>query len=169
MPLVEVQPRSEVAPGTYEAVVSNVEQDIIVPRTGRNAGQNVPILRWNFEVEGVDERIESITGRDPTSEKSNLFKYFVAVLGSDKAKWLEAETEDLVGRPCLVTISVNEDGWPKVDNVTARPTKRHNPIPASNPDAETAVPQPVLHQMSEPLTDETGDDDGEAPTDQLPF
>ena len=110
MPLVEVQPRAEVAAGTYEAVVSNVEKDIIVPRTGRNAGQDVPILRWNFIIDGVDDRIESITGRDPSSEKSNLFKYFVAVLGSDKKAWMDAETEDLVGKKCLVTISITDDG-----------------------------------------------------------
>lgn len=124
MPLVEVQPRAEVAPGTYEAAVSSVEKDIIVPRTGRNAGQDVPILRWNFLIEDVEDRIESITGRDPSSEKSNLFKYFVALLGADKKAWLAAEPEDLVGRKCLVTISINDDGWPRVDGVSGMPVSR---------------------------------------------
>jgi hypothetical protein len=124
LPLVEVQPRADVAPGTYEGVVSNVEKDTIIPRTGRNAGQTVPILRWNFTIDGVDDRIESITGRDPSSEKSNLFKYFVALLGPDKSAWLSAEVEDLVGRKALVTISLSEDGWPRVDGVTAMPVRR---------------------------------------------
>lgn len=130
MPLVEIQPRADIQPGTYEAVVSNVEKDTITPRTGRNAGQLVDILRWNFVIEGVDDRIESITGRDPSSEKSNLFKYFVAVLGADKSSWMSAETEDLVGKPVLVTLSLSDDGWPRVDNVTARPVKRAVPAPA---------------------------------------
>ncbi len=130
MPLVEVQPRADVTPGTYEAVVTNVEKDIIVPRTGRNAGTDVPILRWNFAIDGVDDRIESITGRDPSSEKSNLFKYFVAVLGSDKKAWLAAETEDLVGKKCLVTISVNDDGWPRVDSVSGMPVRRQPGVAA---------------------------------------
>lgn len=134
MPLVEVQPRAEVQPGTYEAVVSAVEKDIIVPRTGRNAGQDVPILRWGFTVDGVDDKIESITGRDPSSEKSNLFKYFVALLGSDKKAWLAAETEDLVGKKCLVTISINDDGWPRVDGVSGMPVRR--PAAAAAPVAE---------------------------------
>lgn len=124
MPLVEVQPRAEIAPGTYEAAVSSVEKDIIVPRQGRNAGQDVPVLRWNFLIEGVDDRIESITGRDPSSEKSNLFKYFVALLGPDKKAWLAAEVEDLVGRKCLVTVSITDDGWPRVDGVSGMPVKR---------------------------------------------
>ena len=159
MPLVEVQPRADIKAATYEAVVSSVEKDIIVPKTGRNAGQNVPILRWNFVIEGVDDRIESITGRDPSSEKSNLFKYFVALLGSDKAKWMAAEPEDLVGLKCLVTISVTDDGWPRVDGVSGMPVRRSNPIPASNPTAETAVPQPIQTAMSEGKTEDEGLDD----------
>jgi len=172
MPLAEVQPRAEVAPGTYEAVVSNVEPDIIVPKTGRNAGQNVPILRWNFAIEGVEDRIESITGRDPTSEKSNLFKYFVATLGSDKTKWLDAETEDLVGKPVLVTISISEDGWPRVDNVTARPTRRGAvPVAATITVAEEkteAQPEPVIRDSGDPeaikVVSPLRDED-----DELPF
>jgi hypothetical protein len=124
MPLVEVQPRAEIAPGTYEAAVSSVEKDIIIPKSGPKAGQEWAVLRWNFIIDGVDDRIESLTGRDPSSEKSNLFKYFVALLGSDKKAWLEAEVEDLVGRKCLVTISVNDDGWPKVDSVSGMPVRR---------------------------------------------
>jgi len=159
MPLVEVQPRADITPGTYEAVVSNVEQDTIVPRTGRNAGQTVPILRWNFVVEGIEERLESITGRDPSSEKSNLFKYFVAVLGTDKSAWMSAETEDLVGKPVLITISVTDEGWPRVDNVTGRPVRR-------GPTAQPVVPEPIATAM-EPGT--TEDVTGEAATDDLPF
>lgn len=151
MPLVEVQPRAEVAAGTYEAVVTNVEKDIIVPRTGRNAGQDVPILRWNFTIDGVDDRIESITGRDPSSEKSNLFKYFVAVLGSDKKAWMDAETEDLVGKKCLVTISINDDGWPRVDSVSGMPVRR------------SAAPTPAV------ITTTDGETDDLAAEGDLPF
>ena len=159
MPLVEVQPRTDIKPATYEAVVSNVEPITIVPRTGRNAGQTVPVLQWTFEVDGIDERIESITGRDPSSEKSNLFKYFVAVLGTDKAAWMSAETEDLVGKPVLVTLSVTDEGWPRVDNVTGRPVRR-------GPTAQPVVPEPIATAM-EPGT--TEDVTGEAATDDLPF
>ena len=149
--LSKSSPGPKSRPGRTRPSCPNVETDTIVPRTGRNAGQHVPVLRWNFEVDGVEERIESITGRDPTSEKSNLFKYFVATLGSDKAKWLDAETEDLVGKPVLVTIGIKEDGWPEVTNVTARPVRRQNPIPASNPAAEAAVPQPIQHGFADKL------------------
>jgi hypothetical protein len=147
MPLVEVQPRTEIQPGTYEAVVSNVEHDTIVPRTGRNAGQTVPILRWNFVIDGVDDRIESITGRDPSSEKSNLFKYFVATLGADKSAWMSAETEDLVGKPVLVTLSVTDEGWPRVDNVTARPVRR-------GPTAQPVSPAPIATAMEPGLVED---------------
>jgi len=163
MPLVEVQPRADIKAATYEAVVSSVEKDIIVPKTGRNAGQNVPILRWNFVIDGVDDRIESITGRDPSSEKSNLFKYFVVLLGSDKKAWMEAETEDLVGLKCLVTISVTDDGWPRVDGVSGMPVRR-GPAAAPTPAGEPVNPQPIQTAFSEgKLADE------EAVPDDLPF
>ena len=143
MPLAEVQPRDVVAPGTYEGVVVSVEKDIIVPRQGKNAGQDVPVLRWNFDI-GAEETVESITGRDPSSEKSNLFKYFVALLGSDRDAWLRAEMSDLVGRKALVTVGLNDDGWNRIDGVTAMPVKRQAPAPVvtSEPESPPDVEEP---------------------------
>jgi hypothetical protein len=163
MPLVEVQPRADITPGTYEAAVSSVEKDIITPRSGRNAGQNVPILRWKWAVDGIDEPIESITSRDPSSEKSNLFKYFVAMLGTDKKAWMDAEVEDLVGRKALITISLTDEGWPRVDNVTGMPVRR-GPAAAPTPAGEPVNPQPVQTAFSEGKLGEE-----EALPDDLPF
>lgn len=131
MPLAEPQPRADIPAGTYEATVQNVEPDIIVPRTGRNAGKDVPVLRWTWFLDSLDEEVESITSRDPSSEKSNLFKYFVALLGANRELWLKAETSDLVGRKALVTVSVDaESGYPRIDSVVAKPVQRAGVTPA---------------------------------------
>jgi len=159
MPLAEVQPRDIVPAGTYEGVVVSVEKDIIVPRQGKNAGQDVPILRWNFDI-GATETVESITGRDPSSEKSNLFKYFVALLGNDRDAWLTAEMSDLVGRKALVTVGINDDGWNRIDGVTAMPVRRAAPTPVE--------PAPVAATVS-PLREPEVPEDIEEPTDALPF
>jgi hypothetical protein len=134
MPLAEIQPKTDIEPGTYEAVVFNVVKDTIVPRQGKQAGQDVPILRWSFVVEGVEEELESITGRDPSSEKSNLFKYFVALLGADRKKWDAAEAEDLIGRPCLITVILTDEGWPRIDSLSGRPVKRPTPVETTKVD-----------------------------------
>jgi hypothetical protein len=150
MPLAEITPRNNVEPGTYEGVVVSVVKDVIVPRMGNQAGQNVNILRWTFDI-GADHNVESITGRDPSSEKSNLFKYFVALIGPDRTKWAEVEQEDLVGRKALVTVSLNDEGWERIDGVTAQ--ARPRPAPVS----------PLRETVS------TVEDDPTATADDLPF
>jgi hypothetical protein len=139
MPLAEVIDRNIVPAATYEGVVVSVEKDIIVPKTGKQAGQNVPILRWVFDI-GGEENVESITGRDPSSEKSNLFKYFVALLGSDRNAWLTAEMSDLVGRKALVTVGINDDGWNRIDGVTAMPIARAGSVPLATGPVPVAAP-----------------------------
>lgn len=146
MPLVEIQPRSDLAPGTYEGVVVSVTKDIIVPKQGKNAGQDVPVLRWVFSIPDADDTIESITGRDPSSEKSNLFKYFVALIGPDRKTWETVEQEDLVGRQALITVGLNDSGYPRVDGVTGRPIRR------------AAAPASITVGEDDPTADVPGDD-----------
>jgi hypothetical protein len=148
MPLAEITPRNTVEAGTYEGVVVSVVKDIIVPRMGNQAGQQVPILRWTFDI-GADHNVESITGRDPSSEKSNLFRYFVALIGPDRKTWETVEQEDLVGRKALVSVSINDEGWERIDGVTAQ-----------------ARPRPATVS---PIRESAGEDDPTATADDLPF
>jgi hypothetical protein len=172
MPLVEVQERDDILPGTYHGIVQSVAKDIIVPKQGKNAGQDVPVLRWVWSIPDANDSIESITGRDPSSEKSNLFKYFVALLGPDRAKWATVEESDLVGLEALVTIGLNDSLYPRVDGVTAKPVARRAPqgVPAAGaveaqaPGFEATVAagvSPLRQPEAAPtaLPDPTGDDD----------
>jgi hypothetical protein len=134
-PLFEQQPRATVADGNYVGVVRTVKRDVITPKTGRNAGKDVDVVRWTWWLSEAGEDVESLTGIDPTSEKSNLFAHLVAVFGTDRSKWMALGERELVGRKALIQVVNDADGWPKVTNVT--------PLPASLRDAPAEAPAPV--------------------------
>jgi hypothetical protein len=147
--LFEAQPRSTIEDGNYVATVTATARETITPRQGKNAGKETPIVRWYWNLDGSTEEVDSITGIDPTSEKSNLFGYLVALVGTDRSKWLSLGEGDLVGKKALIQIVNDADGWPRVTSVTPLPKAMAQPV----------APQPIA---AEPTP-------GEAPTDALPF
>lgn len=172
-PLFEQQPRSTVADGNYVGVVRNVKRDLITPRTGRNAGKEVDVVRWTWWLEEAGEDVESLTGIDPTSEKSNLFGHLVAVWGTDRSKWMALGEKELVGRKALIQVVNDGDGWPKVTNVTPLPVSmRQTEAPAPTaPTAPTTSPQQVevpAQEVQQPLAMATAPE-GEPASDDLPF
>ena len=159
--LFEARPMTEVQPGNYTGVVREVSRDTIVPRQGRNAGKDVDVTRWTWYLEEAEEDVESLTGIDPTSEKSNLFGYLVALVGPDRESWLGLTPENLVGRKAMVNVII-QDGYPKVTAVTPLPKVKGKPVspvvaPAATPVAPSATVSP-LREAEEP----------DAP-DDLPF
>jgi len=104
-----------------------VSRDTIVPRQGRNAGKDVDVTRWTWYLEEAEEDVESLTGIDPTSEKSNLFGYLVALVGPDRESWLGLTPENLVGRKAMVNVII-QDGYPKVTAVTPLPKVKGKPV-----------------------------------------
>jgi len=147
MSLFEAQPRSTIEDGNYVATVRSAERDVITPRKGRNAGKDVDIVRWTWYLDEVQEDVESITGIDPTSEKSNLFSVLVALVGTNRDAWLALTPPELVGRKALVQVTNDADGWPKVTSVTALPKGMRPPAqpvgaPVGSPVA-TTVPVEV--------------------------
>lgn len=139
MPLFEYEPRSDIEPGTYEVTVTDVTPDVIVPRQGKNAGKDVKVLRWEFALES-GESIEGMTGRDPSSEKSNLFKYLVALVGPNKAEWEGLDAKDLVGRMALASIGLNDGGYPRIDGLAAMPKSKARTARVVEPETEDDLP-----------------------------
>ena len=148
MPLAEAEPRNEIAPGTYTVTVRAIKPDHITPKMGRDAGKEVAVFRWDFDTED-GEPLDYLTRRDPSSEKSNLFKAFVA-LGVPRDQHLTVEAEDLIGRSCFALVSVNDDGYNRIDSLSPLPVRRA----AAGPAATTSAEVPAA---------------AEATTDDLPF
>lgn len=173
--LFEAQPRSTVEDGNYVATVKAVARDVITPRTGRNAGKEVDVVRWTWWLDAVSDEVEGLTGVDPTSEKSNLFAYLVALIGSDRSTWLAQQPSDLIGRKALVQVVNDADGWPKVTNVTPLPKGMQTPTvpavaaapvaPAPLDPGPAAAPTDVVS----PLRQEPPAEPVPADADDLPF
>lgn len=150
-PLFEAQPRSTIEDGNYVGTVKSVARDVITPKKGRNAGQEVDVVRWTWWLDAVGEEVEGLTGIDPTSEKSNLFAYLVSLIGTDRSTWLSQQPTDLVGRKALVQVVNDGEGWPKVASVTPLPKTMQQP---QAPAPVVPTPDPVP-QMPTPAVDPT--------------
>jgi len=154
MPLAEAEPRTEIAPGTYVVTVRAINADVITPKMGRDAGKEVNVFRWDLDTED-GEPLDYLTRRDPTSEKSNFFKALVA-LGVPRAEHLTVEASDLIGRQCFALVSINDDGYNRVDSLSPLPVRRaQGPVAGPATVAASEVPAPVPT--------------AEAETDDLPF
>jgi hypothetical protein len=162
MPLAEVAEHADIAPGTYEVELTAIKPDTITPKMGRDAGKEVDVYRWFLTDEDGNE-MDYLTRRDPTSEKSNMFKAMVA-FNVPRADMFTVEPEDITGRRCLATVSVNEQGYSQVDSLTPMPIRRRpatatvEPPVIEGPDGPVEVP-PANVQAPAPAPD----------IDDLPF
>jgi hypothetical protein len=148
MPLAEVEERNNVPAGTHEVTVTDIQPDTIVPRMGKDAGKTIPVYRWTLQTDDDYDALDYLTRKDPTSEKSAIFKAFVAI-GLTRAQMFSVERGDVVGRMCLATVSINPDGYAHVDALTALPVRR---APAAQPAAQPAATP--TEQQAENSTDE---------------
>jgi len=127
-------PALDIEPGAYSATLTAIsEPRTILPASGPNAGQEVEILDWTFVLDG-DEEIRGTTSLS-SGPKSKLFAWMTALLGG-KAPAVGSELawtddghvtlggEQLDGRVVNVTISISENGWPKITTLSAIPAKR---------------------------------------------
>lgn len=126
MPLIVIGSGSnDIKDGTYEMILISIVPKTIIPRSGDRVGQEVEVLEWTFgDVE--DDTIE-VSGISSTTftPKSKTVQWITALLGPDAAKIGNAfEEKDLIGRRALVTTKTDDNGWAKIDGVTAMPTKR---------------------------------------------
>lgn len=116
--------QSNVAAGTYEATLVDIsEPRTIFPKTGPNAGSEVQLRDWTFALEDGME----VTGSASVASgpKSKTYAWLTALLGGTPPTVGQAYPKSqLLGREALVTITIDEGGWPKIANISARPKAR---------------------------------------------
>lgn len=97
---------TDIPPATYPATLAG-----IVTKTSDAFGD---FRSWDFTLDNGS----TVSGASSMSmsPKSKGGKWCIALLGR-KPETGEAVGEAMVGRPCLVVVVVNDDGWPKVDTV----------------------------------------------------
>jgi hypothetical protein len=141
-------PASDLTPGVYEVTLTDIsEPRTIYPQTGPNAGKEVQLRDWTFALEDGTE----VTGSASTASgpKSKTYAWLTALLGgTPPAVGQSYPKSQLLGREALATITIDEGGWAKIANLSARPkTRAVQPVgavaPASAP-AQPVAAQPVV-------------------------
>ena len=148
-------PASDLTPGVYEVTLLDIsEPRTIFPQSGPNAGKEVQLRDWVFSLEDGTE----VTGSASTASgpKSKTYAWLTALLGgTPPAVGTSYPKSQLIGREALATIAIDEGGWAKITNLSARPkaraaapatTSQPVPVPVAAPAATTARPvvaQPV--------------------------
>jgi hypothetical protein len=139
-------PTSDLRPGVYQVTLTDIsEPRTIYPQTGPNAGKEVQLRDWTFALEDGTE----VTGSASTASgpKSKTFAWLTALLGgTPPAVGQSYPKSQLLGREALATITIDEGGWAKITNLSARPMARPS-APVAVPAPVAPVPQPVVEDQ----------------------
>jgi hypothetical protein len=140
-------PQMDIAPGTYEATLISIsEPRTILPQSGPNAGKEVQLRDWTFALEdGTEINGSASVASGP---KSKTYAWLTALLGGTPPVLGQSYPKSqLIGREALITIAIDEGGWPKITNLSARPKARPAavaaPVPVAVAPVRRAAPQPV--------------------------
>ena len=131
-------PQVDIAPGVYEVTLTEISEiRTIFPQTGPNAGKEVTLRDWMFSLEdGTEIRGSASTASGP---KSKTYAWLTALLGGTPPTVGEKYPKSqLIGREALATIAIDEGGWPKITQLSARPRTRTAPVAAPVPVAAAA-------------------------------
>lgn len=178
MPFIEVSSGASAIPdGAYPVQLSDIRgPKTVVAQRGPNAGQEVQLLDWVFHVSqtGSPHDGEEIVGSTSTASgpRSKLYAWLTALMnGVAPAPGSAFEKEHLVGRLAVATIQKDQDGWPRLTNLSAMPVAGQQAAfaaatgaPAVQPAAPVAAPQPAA-----PATAPQPVAVGARPADDLPF
>jgi hypothetical protein len=127
----------ELPENVYSVTLRKIEgPKSIFPQSGPNAGQEVQIFDWLFEVdegeyEGTEIQATTSTASGP---RSKMYSWITALMGG-KAPAIGAtfEAADLEGFRAIATVSRTETGWPRIENLGAFPVAPVRPAVARQP------------------------------------
>lgn len=111
MPLTVTGYIPSIKPGAYPATLVSVEER--VPKADPSNVFRV----WLFEIDDGSKRTVDGTSSLATSSKSKAAKWITALIGRPP---VEGETLELEGLPCTIVVGTNDDGYERVEAVTAR-------------------------------------------------
>lgn len=169
MPLITVsQGGPDIEPGVYSVTLAKLEgPKIIYPQSGPNAGQEVEIFDWTFQVDegdytGTDIQATTSTASGP---RSKMYSWITALM-SGKAPLVGAtfEAEDLCGLRAIATIGKSETGWPRIENLGAFPVTQPRGTAPRPVAPAAAVPRPLAPTRA-PIRQQVAAD----PNANLPF
>lgn len=146
MPLITVTGGGpDVDPGVYTLVCTAVDgPKAITPQRGPNAGQTINVFDWRFEIMDGDWAGTELRGTTSamSGPRSKMYAWLTALLGGTPPdEGTEFEADDLTGRVCLGTVSKDEAGWPRIDQLSALPLAYQQQAQASRVMGQQAAAQ----------------------------
>lgn len=152
--------QADIEPGVYQVMLNDIsEPRTIFPQTGVNAGKEVTLRDWTFILEdGNQIRGSASTASGP---KSKTFAWLTALLGGTPPPVGSSYPKDqLIGRTALATVTIDDGGWAKIQNLSAlpkSPSAKAQPVTAvAAPvaDPRTVAGSPHMQVPSAPLPDD---------------
>ena len=123
----------QIEPGVYEVTLISISDvRVITAKKGPNAGQDVELRDWTFALEdGTPIEGSASTNSGP---RSKSYAWLTALLGGTPPVVGQAYPKSqLVGREALATIELDEGGWPRIANLSAKPKARAAAPAAARP------------------------------------
>ena len=138
-------------PGTYEATLTALEDFHYDDGEGEKT-----LRRWTFGTDEVDAATGEAISIDgvsslATGPKSKAFAWLTALIGRTPTTGESFTPSTLVGRPCMVTVILNDDGYSKVSAVVPPPKRK--PVAAPAP-AFVAAPAAAVEATAEAASTE---------------
>ena len=121
--------QSDIAPGTYLLTLTEIsEVRTIIPRTGPNAGQERDLRDWTFATD--DGLLITDSAAVSKSPRSKAYTWTSALFGQPVPLDKPFSISSLIGREAIGTIGLNDAGWPKILNLSAKPKSGKPAAPA---------------------------------------
>lgn len=167
MPMLTVQQGGpDIDDGAYEVTLLKIDGPItITPKNGVNAGKDIDIYEWFWQIDGVldpngypvELKESSSTAFSP---RSKMYAWVSALAGGKPpAVGANVDTDTLIGRRAIATINrPPEGGWPRITVLSPIPAARlAQGIAAATgaptrgtPPARTAAPLNLAPTPTEP-------------------
>lgn len=145
----------EVPNGVYSVTLVEIhDPKTVTARQGPKSGEDIDLIDWDFAIdEGpLDGTVIQASTSTASGPKSKMYAYLTALFGGQSPPAGTAlEKKDLQGRSALATIRTDESGWPRIDNLGAKPNWQPQvaqpasapvvaPAPAAGPAAAAPAP-----------------------------
>lgn len=149
MPFMTVGGSSDIDAGTYPGTLIAINEKRIPSKFSTSPDGMDDSWEWVFALEDGTE-VNGLTSTYLTP-KSRAFGYLVALVGKEKVtSGAGFELSDLIGKTALVSVEINDAGWPRVVAVMPPIGGRRGPAaPAATQAAFDAVIAPVAAPVAQ--------------------
>lgn len=153
----------DIEDGAYPVqLVAISDPRTVTAQRGVNAGKDIDLIDWTWTIDqpGSPSDGLQITASTSTASgpKSKMYAWLTALLGG-KAPTVNQtfQKTDLIGRLAVATIRKDDDGWPRIENLSAMPVAMAQQTFARQTGAPIA--QPTAGQAPQPVAATAGNDD----------